>query len=373
MRHHHHRTLRGRLGWAGAGVLALAVIGLWPSTASALPTASFTFAPAAPLAGDPVAFDFTGTCDEPPCRVQWRWFGEGGSSLGTAMGEGEHIDYAFDAAGTYSVVVKITNSLPTHGSATATQVVEVGPTSEPQPTVYEDASRLVVLDGWEGRDLPGASSGGYRVGRAPSGITVTRGRLRYVAVTGPDLGLARVTVDGHVERQVDLESPTPEVRSWVVPLPAGGTGPHVVRISPAASPPVSIDGFVLRRGDTVKRFDDTSARVGYGSWRGTRVAGASGGTVRTSSSGGATARISFTGSSLAWLTATGPDQGRARIDLDGTTLATVDNWAPDAASDVRRTFAGLGTGPHVVTLVVLPPSSAHPDARRVVVDAFVAQ
>ena len=89
-----------------------------------------------------MAFDFTGSCDEPPCRVIWRYF-NGGSSLGTAMGEGEHIQFPFDAAGSYSVVVDITNSNSTHGSATATQVVVVGAA----PGVEVTPAVLSCMDG----------------------------------------------------------------------------------------------------------------------------------------------------------------------------------------------------------------------------------
>src|SRR3954454_10130636 len=87
-------------GRASAAVfLALVVVLLTPAVASAVPTSEFTIDNAAPQAGEPVAFTFTGACDLPPCRIQWRWFQTGGSHLGTTMGEGPQLAYAFPRSG----------------------------------------------------------------------------------------------------------------------------------------------------------------------------------------------------------------------------------------------------------------------------------
>ena len=94
-----------------ACVLALllsALTILSSGVASAAPTAEFTFSPPAPTVHQPVTFTFSGTCDLDPCTVNWRWFQPGGSALGTSMGQGEVLTYAFPAVGTYSVVAKIT-------------------------------------------------------------------------------------------------------------------------------------------------------------------------------------------------------------------------------------------------------------------------
>ncbi len=128
------RTLL-RVGALGAAVLALVAVLLTPTTSYAQPTASFSFSPPSPTTAEPVAFTFTGSCDAPPCRIQWRWYESGGSSLGTSMGEGDQIVYAFAAAGSYAVVVRITNSLPTHGSATDTQSILVADPPPPPPPV----------------------------------------------------------------------------------------------------------------------------------------------------------------------------------------------------------------------------------------------
>jgi len=118
-------TRSSALKGAVAGLFALAMLLSFPGLASAAPTASVTYSPSAPLAAAPVTFTFTGTCDVAPCAIQWRWFKSGGSSLGTTLGDGPVVTYAFAAAGTYSVVAKITNGGSTHNFATATHAITV--------------------------------------------------------------------------------------------------------------------------------------------------------------------------------------------------------------------------------------------------------
>ena len=95
-----------------------------------------------------MTFTFTGSCDLPPCRIQWRWFGDGGSSLGTLMGEGEEISYTFDAPGSARVVAEITNSGSTNDSASATQVVVV----EPPPAATTGAQDPICVVHESGSD-----------------------------------------------------------------------------------------------------------------------------------------------------------------------------------------------------------------------------
>lgn len=108
-----------------AAFFALALLVSFAGTASAAPTAQFTYGPKAPAVAKPVTFTFTGTCDVAPCRIQWRWYKSGGSSKGHTIGQGAVVTYAFSGAGTYSVVAKITNSSRTHNFATATHALRV--------------------------------------------------------------------------------------------------------------------------------------------------------------------------------------------------------------------------------------------------------
>jgi len=68
---------------------------------------------------------------------------------------------------------------------------------------------------------------------------------------------------------------------------------------------------------------------------------------------GATASYRFRGRAITWLTVTGPDQGKARVYVDGHRKGVVDNYAAARHFRVARTFRHLGTGAHVLTVRVL--------------------
>jgi PKD repeat protein len=364
---------------AVALLLASAVVVLTPAASLALPVADFTFAPEAPQVDEPATFTFTGSCDEPPCRIQWRWFRNGGSSLGTTMGEGPEISYTFAQPGSYQVVVKITNSLPTHGSdsATRTVVVEAAPEPPPvPPVVVQDRDRALVLDGWRGQASTTASKGGYRVGHGRATLHFAGRRVVYAAVTGPDLGLADVRVDHAPARRVDLYSPVPARRSWSFRV---GPGRHVLTVrstgehsASSTGTAITLDELVVGPAGDVVHVDDRSLRVSYGRWSGRRIRTASGGTARVATRPGATVRLSFTGTSVTWVTASGRDQGRARVRIDGVAVATVDNHTASSNARVERTFPGLVPGDHRVTIVVLRDRRASV-VGQVTVDAFASE
>jgi hypothetical protein len=358
---------RRRARALAAGATAVAAVLLTPAVSSAVPTAEFTIGTAAPATGEPVRFTFTGTCDVPPCRVVWTWFQDGGSRLGTKMGEGEQIDYAFPRAGLYSVVAKVTNSTFTHGSASVTHALDVG-------TKVQENDPVVRLGGWNGVPAAEAVQGAEHVGLGTARLSFRGGRLDYVARTGPDRGIARVSVDGRVLGSVDLYSATPGSRTRS--FTGLGTGPHLARIwstgtrnAASTDTPVSIDELVVG-GGTV-HVDDSSLRVVYAGWSGMPMATADGGTERVSDMTGAKVTLPFTGTSVTWETATGPDQGVARILVDGVPLTTVDNYSAAPVAKVRRTFTVLTSGDHVLQVVVAGQHRAESTSSQVSVDAFV--
>ena len=205
-------SVLGKLGLAL--LLSLVAVLATAGGASALPTAEFTFAPSTPALGQPVSFTFTGTCDNPPCTISWRWFQTGGSHLGTAMGSGPNITYTFPGAGTYSVVAEITNSGSTHGSATATHSLTVQDT-------FQDFDRQVRYNAWSGVADKNASTGGYRTASATTELAsygFTGTEVTYVGRTGPNRGIASVSIAGSPTRRVDLYSP----RVGTISLPVTG-------------------------------------------------------------------------------------------------------------------------------------------------------
>ncbi len=72
---------------------------------------------------------------------------------------------------------------------------------------------------------------------------------------------------------------------------------------------------------------------------------------------GATAECTFTGSGLRWLGYRFDDAGRARISIDGETVAIVDQYGPGRGLDFDWLQKGLPDGPHHLRLEVLPEKS----------------
>jgi hypothetical protein len=351
-----------------ACVLALLVSALMlvPGAASAAPTAGFTFSPAAPSVSQPVTFRFSGTCDIDPCAVDWRWFQPGGSSLGTAMGSGLVLTYAFPAVGTYNVVARITNAGSTHGSATATHAVVVRDT-------FQDFDRQVAYDAWRGVVDERATAGGYRfaaVTGSQASFVFTGTAVTYTARTGPTGGIAAVSVDGVVRPPVDLYSRTRGTRSVEVSGLVDGTHRIRVAVSGAKNPAsrgtaVTVDEFSV--GTT--RVDDRS-RVAYDTWGVIANPNASGGTARNTATAGARTALAFYGTSVSWLMFKGPFQGLAAVFIDGRRVDTVDGYAPRATWQASATYDGLALGAHTIRIEVLGAHSASSAGNRVTSDAF---
>ncbi|HVH95129.1 MAG TPA: hypothetical protein VM688_09440 [Nocardioidaceae bacterium] len=352
-----------------ACVLALlmsALTFLASGAASAAPTAEFSFTPAAPTVHQPVTFRFSGTCDLDPCTVKWRWFQTGGSSLGTSMGQGEVLTYAFPTAGTYSVVARITNAGSTHGSATATHAVVVRDT-------FQDFDRQVAYDGWRGVVEPEASAGGYRFASATGSMAsfvFTGTEVTYTARTGSNRGIAAVSLDGVPQPPVDLYSPTRGTRQVSVDALTDAVHRIRVAVSGAKNPAstgtaVTVDDFVV--GTT--RTDDRS-RVGYNSWGVISNPKASAGTARNTAKAGAKTALTFYGTSVSWLMFKGPFQGLAAVFIDGRRADTVDGYAPRATWQSSATYDGLTVGRHTIRIQVLGRHSAASRGNRVTSDAF---
>lgn len=369
---HVFRTpLRSAAAAAVALLLGAALIVSTAGSARALPVAEFTFSPSGPVPGEPVTFTFTGSCDEnPPCAVDWRWFRDGGSRLGAAMGHGDEIQYAFPRAGTYRVVAKITNSGSTHGSDSATQALVVKGT-------FEDHDRAIRYDGWRGVADDGASAGGYRrssgsntfVSFAFSGPAIT-----YFARTGPGLGIAAVTVDDRAPMLVDLYSPDPGTTSTTVE--GLSTEPHRILVGPTGTgnpasvgTDVTLDEFVLGPD----RVDDRSSAIEYGRWAGSTTPKAHGGSFRSSRSPRATTAFVFTGPTVTWLTSRGPDLGRAAVKIDGRRVDVVDLYASRRTWRVAQTYTGLTPGPHLIQVVALGRHDRRSLGATVTVDGFLLE
>jgi hypothetical protein len=80
--------------------------------------------------------------------------------------------------------------------------------------------------------------------------------------------------------------------------------------------------------------------------------------------------VTFRGTGIDWFTARGPDQGRAKIYVDGLLVRTVDNYAASPAFGVARSISGFADGVHTLRIVVLATARPVATGALVSVDRF---
>ena len=119
-------------------------------------------------------------------------------------------------------------------------------------------------------------------------------------------------------------------------------------------------------------IDDGSPAVSYNGWGGVLDPTANGGAYRKSSVKGDKATwTSPITTSLTWVTRTGPDQGNARVTIDGASKGTVDLYSA-SAQPLSKVFSGLVSKVHTVVINVLGTKNAASTGVGVAVDAFVS-
>ena len=129
-----------------------------------------------------------------------------GSTLGTTMGRGDVLTYAFPRAGGYTGRAKITNATSTH------RRLHPEPRRDGHVRGQRPEGRVRRLDR---RPHPGASNGGYRVATSCEhrhlAYRFTGTEVTYVANTGPNRGIALVTVAGRQQPGPLRADPRPQV------------------------------------------------------------------------------------------------------------------------------------------------------------------
>jgi bacillopeptidase F len=113
-----------------------------------------------------------------------------------------------------------------------------------------------------------------------------------------------------------------------------------------------------------------SAAVSY-RWRTVRNHPVYGRSYVVERQAGASVSFAFRGHNVTWFTVTGPSQGKAEVSIDGRSKGTFDQYASSIHYKVARTFKGLPSGEHTITVSVLGrPGSAKAKDQLVAVDAF---
>ncbi|MDQ1395628.1 MAG: hypothetical protein QOG64_887 [Acidimicrobiaceae bacterium] len=97
--------------------------------------------------------------------------------------------------------------------------------------------------------------------------------------------------------------------------------------------------------------DDNGSRVTYGGWQPMNDSTAPFGVYASSSTAGDTATELTEGTAVTWTIHVGPDQGKARVYLDGVDKGVVDAYASTPGFHTR-TYSGLPSAVHTLTVKV---------------------
>lgn len=183
--------------------------------------------------------------------------------------------------------------------------------------------------------------------------------LAWRTITGPNFGIASVSVDGGPASYVDLYAASHVYDKAVYTTGELTPGRHTVRIgwtgskNPAATAAlVGVDSFDIAGRIQPPPYEDADTRILYvGTWTPWNSGTLSGGSYRWMNRRGAAAIITFRGSRLDWLTCVAPSYGIANVSVDGGPKASVDLYSPSLKTQQRVWSTGnLGYGTHTVRI-----------------------
>src|SRR6266702_3833824 len=242
-------------------------------------------------------------------------------------------------------------------------------------STVEESDLGVQYDGWVGYTDPSANGGAYRASKKAKDtvkFTFAGTSMTWVSRSGPDRGMASVTIGGVSEGTFDLYTPSPGAYS--VTFVGLANAPHAIVVkvlgaknAASTDTGVPVDAFTVGAVTT----QESSPSVKLGNWAGQSDANASGGTYRISGTAGAQVTLPFTGTAIDWVTALGPVYGQAQVLIDGVSKGTVDLYQAASQWKVLQSYTGLSSGPHTIVVKVTGTKNTSSTGTGVVVDAFV--
>jgi hypothetical protein len=116
-------------------------------------------------------------------------------------------------------------------------------------------------------------------------------------------------------------------------------------VLPARRPEICPSRSPVRTGKEVDRP--------HHSWRRERERRAIGGSHRWERRASASISFAFRGGAITLFTVAGRGMGKARVSIDGDTVATIDGYASTFLPEIRHRFTRLGSGAHTLTVTAL--------------------
>jgi len=302
----------------------------------------------------------------------------------TSTSDGVHTITAVarDAAGnrttSAAVTVTVANNAPPPPPppppASGARFEETDPsvTFTPNGGWSQDASRP-----WSGGGAAFSTTPGAQVTFTFTGTSVT-----WIGGRATGTGIARVSLDGVVLRDVDTYSKTEEVRVSMFTASGLANTSHTLTIvatgqqnAAATAAFIIVDAFDVPTV-TVSRLQETDPDIAYSpavaGWnQGDTSRAWSAGIAALSTTTGAQATFNFTGTGISWIGARGPQTGIARVTLDGVVQPPVDTYSPTEQIQAE-VFAqkGLADTSHTLTIEVTGQQNAASTSPLIVVDAF---
>ena len=237
-------------------------------------------------------------------------------------------------------------------------------------TVEEDSSAIAY--GWRSVSKSGAYGGSYLVEHragATASFDFSGGAVIWYTALGPAAGKATVRIDGNAKGTFDLYAKDADLRVGRT-FDGLGPGAHTIAIRvlgranrSASDSQVVVDAF-RAGGHTFSNPDLVTT------WGNVQDANASAGGLWSSDLERSSVELTFSGTAVDWMTSRGPDQGRAKVFIDGLEVRTIDNYAAQPAFGVARSFTGLTAGVHTLRIVVLGDARPAADDELVSVDGF---
>jgi hypothetical protein len=272
--------------------------------------------------------------------------------------------------------------------AVVVDAFDVAPALPPpvRGTRHEESSASASFTpGWNRTDTTQAWSGGTAAVASGVGeratFTFTGTSVSWIGRRAPDLGIARVFLDGALQAQVDTYYPA-SIQGIVYAVTGLAPGAHRLEIEVTGLRHESASGhaIVVDAFDVRSRIEENDFGVAYaGAWgfddtsRNWSVTSfmTGVGTAARSETAGARVDFTFAGTAVSWIGVRAPWVGIADVYLDGVFAQRVDLYS--AAEEVQVpvfTASGLVPGTHTLRIGVTGEQNPAATTPRVIVDAF---
>jgi hypothetical protein len=272
--------------------------------------------------------------------------------------------------------------------AVVVDAFDVSPALPPpvKGTRHENSSSSAAFTaGWNQADTSQAWSGGTAAVSSGVGeratFDFTGTAVTWIGRRAPDMGFARVYLDGALQAHVDTYYPS-SIQGIVYGVTGLAAGAHRLEIevtgerhANASGHAIAVDAFDVR-----SRLEETDPAVAFAgtwmfhdtdrNWSDTALMTGAGTAARTAAAG-AHAEITFTGTAVTWIGARGPWAGIADVHLDGVLAQRLDLYS--AAEEIQVpifTASGLTPAPHTLRIEVTGLKNPASSLPRVIVDAF---